>query len=177
MSITFHVFLRRDRTPSAADWSAAIRAAGFAVQLPADFDPAAHSGYLPCPDDLTGFELYRDPFSEHAFEIGADGAKAVGERNTAFTFRFSGRDSDLAAATAAAATLAAMTDGILFDSETGHFIAADQALAWARNERYEPVAIYRHRSSRRRARLRPSTVIRLLIVIALAIAAFQLLQR
>jgi hypothetical protein len=177
MSITFHVFLRRDRTPSAAAWSEAIRAAGFAVQLPADFDPATHSGYLPCPDDLTGFELYRDPFSERAFEIGPDGSTAVGDRNTAMTFRFSGRDSDLVAATAAAATLASMSDGVLFDTEAGHFIAADQALAWARNERYEPIAIYRHRSSRRKARLRPATVIRLLIIIALAIAAFQLLQR
>ena len=172
--ISFNVFLDRDRLPAAADWARVIREGGFETQLDTGFDPRSYSGYLPCPDDRTGFEFYLEAFDAPTDEIGEDGAKVIGARNAVVSLRFSGRDSDRAAATAAAATLAAMTDGILFDTESGHFIAASEALAWARNEKYQPVAVRRRRFNRRRARLTPSMIVRLLVILALAAMVFWL---
>lgn len=172
--ITYSVFLDRTRLPTAADWARTIREAGFDVQLNADFEPASFSGYLPCPDERTGFEYYLESFTTPTLEIGEAGAKAIGPRNSVASLRFSGRASDREAASAAAATLAAMTDGVLFDTEPGHFIAADEALGWARNERYEPIATYRRRAMRRKARLTPPIILRLLIILFLVVAIYWL---
>lgn len=172
--ISYNVFLERDRLPAAIDWARAMREAGFDVQLPEDFEPGSHSGYLPCPDDRTGFEYYLESFTAPTIEIGEAGAQAVGARNSVASLRFSGRPSDRAAAVAAAATLTVMTDGVLFDTEPGHFIAADAALAWARNERYQPLAVYRRRSARRKARLSAPIIVRLLIILVLVIMIYWL---
>lgn len=172
--ITYNVFLDRARLPAAADWARLIREAGFDVELSTDFDPAAHSGYLPCPDDRTGFEYYLESFTTPTLEIGAAGAKVVGARDSVVSLRFSGRPSDRSAATAAAATLAVATDGVLFDTEPGHFISADAALAWARNERYQPLVTYHRRAMRRKARLTAPIILRLLIILFLVAAIYWL---
>ncbi|GFE88023.1 hypothetical protein [Steroidobacter agaridevorans] len=172
--ITYNVFLDRTRLPAAADWARTIREAGFEVQLNAEFEPGSFSGYLPCPDDRTGFEYYLESFTTPTLEIGDAGAQAIGSRNAVASLRFSGRSSDRDAASAAAATLAAMTDGVLFDTEPGHFIAADEALAWARNERYQPIATYHRRAMRRKARLTPPIILRLLIILFLVLAIYWL---
>ena len=172
--ITYNVFLDRTRLPHAADWARVIREAGFDVQLNTDFAPDSFSGYLPCPDDRTGFEYYLESFIAPTIEIGDAGTKAIGPRNTVATLRFSGRPSDRDAASAAAATLTAMTDGVLFDTEPGHFISADEALAWARNERYQPIATYHRRAMRRKARLTPPIILRLLMILFLVFAIYWL---
>jgi hypothetical protein len=172
--ITYNVFLDRTRLPAAADWAHVIREAGFDVQLNTDFEPGSYSGYVPCPDDRTGFEYYLESFSTPTLEIGEAGAQAIGPRNTVASLRFSGRSSDRDAASAAAATLTAITDGVLFDTEPGHFIAADEALAWARNERYQPIATYHRRAMRRKARLTPPIILRLLIILFLVLAIYWL---
>jgi hypothetical protein len=172
--ITYHVFLDRTRLPAAADWARVIREAGFDIQLNTEFEPDSFSGYLPCPDDRTGFEYYLESFTTPTIEIGEAGARVIGSRNTMASLRFSGRSSDHSAASAAAATLTAMTDGVLFDTEPGHFIAADAALAWARNERYQPIAIYHRRAMRRKARLTPPVILRLLIILFLVFAIYWL---
>jgi hypothetical protein len=172
--ITYNVFMDRSRLPAAAEWARVIRESGFDVQLAADFEPGSFSGYLPCPDDRTGFEYYLESFTTPTLEIGDAGAKAIGARDTVASLRFSGRASDRNAASAAAATLTAMTDGVLFDTEPGHFISADEALAWARNERFEPVAISHRRSMRRRARLTAPIILRLLIILFLVLAIYWL---
>jgi hypothetical protein len=173
MSFSFHVFTHRARIPHAHAWAEAIAAQGFATVLAwgADpgFDPATFSGYVPCPDDRTGFDLFAEPYSEANFEIGPDGMEVIGARDTVLTFRISGRESDRDAAMEAAATLTLLTDGILFDVDARHFVAAPAVLAWARAEKYTPVAVYRIRASRRRSRIRISSIVRLLIVLALAI--------
>jgi hypothetical protein len=170
MSISFHVFAHRARIPDARVWSEAIARHGFDTSLDPGFDPASFSGYVPCPDERSGFDLFVEPYSAANFEIGPDGMRAIGARDIVLTFRFSGRETDRAAATAAAAALTLLTDGILFDAETRHFVAAPAVLAWARGEKYVPVAAYRIRASRRRARIRISTIVRLLIVLALAVS-------
>lgn len=172
--ISFDVFLDRQRLPSAADWARMVREGNFEAQLNSGFDPHSYSGYLPCPDDRSGFEYYLEAFDEPTPEIGAEGAKVIGARNAVVSLRFTGRPADRAIATAAAATLAAMTDGVLFDSEPGHFVAAADALAWARNEKYQPIAVSRRRVNRRRARLTPPIIFRLLLILALSAAVFWL---
>lgn len=175
--ISYNVFLDRDRLPAASDWARTIREAGFDVQLSTEFEPGSYSGYLPCPDDRTGFEYYLESFTAPTYKLGEideAGVKAIGQRHTVASLRFSGRPTDRSAAVAAAATLTAMTDGVLFDSEPGHFIAADEALAWARNERYQPSAVSRRRSARRKARLTPPIILRLLIILFLVIAVYWL---
>lgn len=172
--ISYNVFLDRDRLPAATDWARVIREAGFEVQLSTEFEPGSHSGYVPCPDDRTGFEYYLESFATPTLEIGEVGARAIGQRHTVVSLRVSGRPADRTAAAAAAATLTAMTDGVLFDTEPGHFIAADQALAWARNERYQPLAVYRRRAARRKARLTAPIILRLLIILFLVFAVYWL---
>lgn len=151
-----------------------IREAGFDVRMSTAFEPRSHSGYVPCPDERSGFEYYVESFETPTLEIGATGARAIGDRDTVASLRFTGRAADRSAAVAAAATLTATADGVLFDTESGHFIASDQALAWGRNERYQPVAIYRRRSARRKARLTPPVILRLLIILFLVVAVYWL---
>ena len=67
-----------------------------------------------------------------------------------------------------------MSDGILFDSELGHFIASADALAWARNDKYEPIAVAYRRANRRKARLTPPIILRLLLILLLVAAIFWL---
>lgn len=172
--ISYNVFLDRERLPSGTDWARVLRESGFETQLPADFDPRTHSGYLPCPDERIGFEYFLEPLDAPPPEIGASGTQAIGKRNAVVSLRFSGRRLDQEAAASVAATLAAMSDGILFDSEPGHFIAAADALAWARNESYEPLAIARRRANRRKARLTAPIILRLLIILFLVAAIFWL---
>lgn len=173
--ISYNVFLDRERLPTAADWARVLREGGFETQLNPELDPRTHSGYLPCPDDRTGFEYYLEPLDAPTPEIGDEGAKVIGTRNAVVSLRFSGRRTDREAAAAVAATLAAMSDGVLFDSEPGHFIAAADALAWARNEKYQPVAVSRRRANRRKARLTAPVILRLLIILVLAAAIWWLL--
>lgn len=172
--ISYNVFLKGDRLPIAEDWARVIRDAGFDVQMSTEFEPRSHSGYVPCPDERSGFEYYVESFKTPTPEIGETGAKLIGERDTVASLRFTGRAADRAAAVAAAATLAATADGVLFDTEAGHFIAAEQALAWGRNERYQPAAIHRRRSARRKARLTPPIILRLLIILFLVVAIYWL---
>lgn len=174
--ISYNVFLDRERLPTAADWARVLREGGFETQLNPELEPQTHSGYVPCPDERTGFEYYLEPFDAPTPEIGEEGAKVIGKRNAVVSLRLSGRDLDKDAAASAAATLAAMTDGVLFDSESGHFITADEALAWARNERYQPLAVARRRTNRRKARLTPPIILRLLMILFL-VAAIWWLQK
>jgi hypothetical protein len=176
MPINIHVFVHRGRIPTAAQWAQEIRQRGFATQLPGDFDPLSCSGYLPCPDDRTGFELYVEPFSRSSIELSAAALPVVGDRDTLLTFRLSGREVDLEAAKAAAASLAAMSDGVVFDEESGHFVDAQTALAWARAQEYRPVAVRRLRASRRRSRFRWSSAFRLLLVLAFAATVLYFLR-
>ena len=168
--ISYNVFLDRERLPTAAEWTRVLREGGFETQLDPSFEPRSHSGYLPCPDERIGFEYYLEPFDAPTPEIGDEGAQVIGKRNAVVSLRFSGRPLDREAAAGAAATLAAMSDGVLFDSEPGHFISSADALAWARNERYQPVAVSRRRANRRKARLTPPIILRLLIILTLVAA-------
>ncbi|MET0532738.1 MAG: hypothetical protein ABW171_00800 [Steroidobacter sp.] len=172
--ISYNVFLDRERLPGVADWARVLEEGSFGTKLNIEFDPRTHSGYVPCPDDRTGFEYYLEAFERPTYEIGEEGAKVIGKRNAVVSLRLSGRPSDREAAIGAAATLAAMTDGVLFDSESGHFISSADALAWARNEKYQPIATARRRAARRKARLTPPIILRLLMILFLVAAIYWL---
>jgi hypothetical protein len=167
MTVSYTVFLAKERMPSGEDWQRAAKEAGFGIELSEAIDPATHSGYVPCPDDRAGFELYSEPYQRGRIDVSSAGADAIGERDTSVTLRFSGRTADRDAAVAAAASLTATSDGILFDGEAGHFIDARSALAWARNDEYRPIAV--HRARKKRSRIRASTVIRILMLLLITV--------
>lgn len=139
MSICFHVFLRRDRLPHPRKWANAIMQNGFSVALDTAFDPATHSGYLPCPDEAAGFEFYLASVASSDLVPDESSKRLVSDCDVVATFCFGGRQSDLVAAVAASATLAKMTGGILLDAESGHFIGADSVLDWAHESSYQPL--------------------------------------
>jgi len=176
MSISFHVFTRSDRLPSMAQWAQALHACGIPASPDANADLQRFSGYLPCPDERVGFELYVEPYSSAHLEFGPDAPNVVGDTDFVLTFRLSGRAADLDAAMLAAASLASLSDGILFDSQSRHYIAASSAMDWARRQAYHPLAVYRARAQRRRSRHRIATLLRLLLLL-IVVAAFLLLYR
>lgn len=137
MSICFHVFLAKDRLPHPREWSNAITENGFPVVLDTDFNPMTHSGYLPCPDEKTGFEYGLD--SAASFDLVSDESnkRLIRDCDVVATFCFGGRKTDLVAAMAASATLTKMTSGVLLDAESGHFVGSESALNWARETSYQ----------------------------------------
>lgn len=140
MSICFHVFLRRDRLPDPRKWANAILENGFSIALNTAFDPVMHSGYLPCPgDEGAGFEYYLDSAASSDLVSDESSKRLVRGCDVVATFCFGGRQSDLAAARAASATLTRITGGILLDAESGHFIDADSVLDWAHESNYQPL--------------------------------------
>ena len=174
MAISYSVFLAKDRMPSGAAWLDAAKQAGLALEFSPAIDPTTHNGYVPCPDERAGFELFCEPYRREHAEVSPAAAAAISDRDTSVTLRFTGRTQDREAAAMAAAALASMTDGILYDGEAGHFIDSNAALAWARNDSYRPFAVHRGRARSRRSRIRASTVVRLLML-ALVTIVFWLL--
>jgi hypothetical protein len=76
MSISLSVFLNAARLPPPIEWQAAIRSAGFDVELDTDFDPRAFSGFLPAKyrGRAAGFEYYLDQVS--GMDLGSEGRAA-----------------------------------------------------------------------------------------------------
>jgi hypothetical protein len=134
MSVTVSVFFNAARAPTPVEWQDVIRAAGFDVQLDTDFDFQTFSGFLPATyrGAPAGFEL--------SFErIAADGSLGSKERTAAAA----GADScamlvthsnlrEMVSAALAAAVLAALTGGVLFDDESNEAHSSSEAAVWAR---------------------------------------------
>src|SRR5215471_10845093 len=73
MSVSVSVFLKAARLPTPVDWQAAIRAAGFEVELDTDFEPRTFSGFLPATyrGRTAGFEYYLDQIAGTA-DLGSE---------------------------------------------------------------------------------------------------------
>src|SRR5688500_1690911 len=111
MSTDLNVFLKGAKIPTAAQWTSALAAAGFKIRIDEKLDVARHSGYLPVEFDgeESGFEL---TWSDR----GA-------------SFRCSGQD-EIRAASAAAAVLARLTEGTVYDPQTDRSVSAPEAIPW-----------------------------------------------
>ncbi len=132
MSIGHLVFLRRADMPTPIAWAAAIRAAGFPMELDVDFDVDALAGFLPCTDEgnPAGFEYACERVADA--ELDDDARACAGGRDVVVSLVTHGDLRGLATAVAAGATLAGLADGVLWNESAGEAITARAAPAHAR---------------------------------------------
>ena len=128
MSLERDVFLAADRIPTVAAWQAALQQAGIDLIL----DLLTHDGFLPLTHEgrATGFELGLRVVD------GAEAALADG-RDRVAVFQWHGDFASAIAAVLAAAVLAALTDGVLYDVEAGVVVPTAEVLSAARAEAAE----------------------------------------
>ena len=79
-------------------------------------------------DQPSGFEFYFDT-AENAF---GDRPDALGDRTHAVTFATHSKMHELVCALYAAGALARITDGLLFDGESGDFLDSERILVLAK---------------------------------------------
>lgn len=134
MSISRTVYVRREKVPSPTAWSAAIRAAGFPLEIHTDFDVERLSGFLPCVYDgrSSGFEYFFSTVDQIREDNEDCVLPDVGERDIGIAFVTRSSTLGLATAAIAAAVLCEMTDGILHDEEADELVDAKNAMADAR---------------------------------------------
>lgn len=136
MSVETSVFLESERLPRGDVWSDAVREASVPLELDRAFDPQTFSGYLPCryENKESGFEYFFGTVS--AAGVDESLIDRVGARDAVVTLVTHSDFSELYAATFAAAVLAEITDGIVYDSESGDLISGNEARSWAEAQRY-----------------------------------------
>ncbi|WP_456280884.1 hypothetical protein M1D55_01360 [Cupriavidus sp. JZ107] len=139
MSQDFVVYLKQRDMPSPVAWGSAIVEAGFSAKLYTDFDVRSFSGFLPCSvnDEISGFEYYASAVSAKELEQ----LQLAQEIDFSILFCAGSRPSELIAALAASSVLAAMSDGTIEDPQVGEFIAAPNAIAWARSKQARLLAM------------------------------------
>ena len=117
--------------PTVAQWQDAIASSGLNIELDPEIDNlAAFTGYLPAVFDEqpAGFEFYFDT-AENAF---GERPPAIGDRTHAVTFATHSEIRELVCALYAASALAKLTDGLMFDEDSGEFVDSDRILAMAK---------------------------------------------
>ena len=130
MSVDTILFVR-ESLPTVAQWQEAIAAAGLNIELDPEIDDlAAFTGYLPAVfnEQPAGFEFYFDT-AENAF---GERPPAIGDRTHAVTFATHSEIRELVCALYAAAALAKIADGLMFDEESGGFVDCDHIFAIAK---------------------------------------------
>lgn len=126
VSVYVDVYLEPHRMLNPPAWAAAIREAGFPLEMDTDWDPEDFNGFLPCRyrGVDSGFEFYRDLLEESELrERGVPlGRRLRISHVTHSLFR------EAACAGIAAAVLCSATDGVL--SEEGETpLSADGVVA------------------------------------------------
>jgi hypothetical protein len=134
MSVSVSVFFKAASQPTPIAWQATIREAGFELELDTDFDPQTFRGFLPgtyrgLP---AGFEFYLDQI-DGAGGAGSErrAAAAVGH-DRCVTLVTHASMAEGISASLAAASLAVVTNGVLFDDESDEAHPPSEALVWAR---------------------------------------------
>jgi hypothetical protein len=133
MSVVMSLFLNRSRMPTPKDWAEAIRSNGFEMEMDSDFDAGSFTGFLPCKygGQDAGFEYLRE--SVNRSELPDHASAQVGERDIVLSFVTHSDLRELASSLIASAVLCAISDGVLWDTESDEFIPASHALEWARS--------------------------------------------
>src|ERR1700722_17935268 len=131
--MSMHVIL--ESVPSAADWQAAITAAGVKLALAPRLDPTNHSGYIPVQfDDIeSGFEfsVASVPDSVPTF---LPFLKPHDSRKVSANFTWGGDMLEMCCVFAAASALAKLSGGVLFQAEDGTQYSGDAAIQAAKAE-------------------------------------------
>jgi hypothetical protein len=141
MSVSVSVFLKDDRLPTPTEWQAAIRGAGFAVELDTDFDPRTFTGFLPATYRglAAGFEYYLDEVAGTT-DLGSERRVAAASGQELYvTLVTHSSMAETLSATLAAAVLAEVTAGTLFDDESDEAHPGASATAWARSQEAEGI--------------------------------------
>jgi hypothetical protein len=138
MSMELHVLLQDTRVPTVTEWQQAIREAGFDLLLDSSLRLREDTGFSPAVyrGNETGFEFDLWPASDIT-DTYPDVASRIGGRDMAANFRWGGDLLECAAAVIAAAALARLTDGVLFDPQEGDLASGDEAIEMARQETQE----------------------------------------
>jgi hypothetical protein len=135
MSIELHIFLEKSKVPTRDLWQAEIERLGFPAVIDSPFDLQRDTGFRPASYEgaATGFEFYLES-SKTIIESYPHVAPHVGNRDVCATFRWGGDLAEMGAASAAAASLAKLTDGIYFHPDDDLLYTADEALKATRTD-------------------------------------------
>lgn len=122
------VYMRHGALPSGRSWALAVKDAEFALALDGEFDTENFSGYLPCryQGAPSGFEYFAAKVTDDeraAFDVPP-------ELDFVVTLATRGDESELACAVIALGVLCRMTNGLLYDPQSGASITPDEAMDW-----------------------------------------------
>ena len=139
MSTETHVFFR-GKLPSKAALMRAMKELGFPFALkPATGSLERQSGFMPMTlrREETGVEF--DAYDDHAAveEFATEGVDASFERRA--SFRWGGDFQEAVAGMSAAAALAKLMNGVVFDEAEDRLLSVDDAIALARKNLQELV--------------------------------------
>lgn len=124
------VFFAWERLPTAAEWQVAISQGGFPLRLDVAVDLATAEGVIPAEyaGESTGFEYFIDTDAELPEGAPFD---AEGPTLRACAVLVSRSTTEMHAAVAAAAALAQLTSGVLYDDAEARAYGPDDAIGWA----------------------------------------------
>jgi hypothetical protein len=135
MSHAIQIFVGPKGLPTISEWQQAIDGLGFNVKLDPSVDPATHSGYWPAvfEDRETGFEFYLDTSKDVLRHYSHIKSKVGGSKFCA-SFVLHSDMLELGAASAAAAALTSLTNGVWFYADGDVLYDASEAIASARQD-------------------------------------------
>lgn len=124
-------YLNREDVPARNSLQAAIHELGFKVALDDSYEPFGTKGYLPCTLDGedAGFDLRFQRVEEGT---SSNLASAIGGRDTAMKFRWSGDPREQLAALAVCAALVKKFGAIVHEPEQDKLLTLDELLDRAR---------------------------------------------
>jgi hypothetical protein len=133
MSLTSTVYLHHSKLPDPKAWAAAIRSAGFALEMDSDFDVKTFSGFLPCTHEgeKAGFEYYYGEIDPA--DLSDETRANLGGRDVYVSFVSHSEIRELISAVIAASVLCDLADGVFHDDESGEDFSAQTALERARD--------------------------------------------
>ena len=127
-----HVFVATRDMPVRDRWQERLDLSGFGTVLDEAFAPDVDRGFVPVTfgGTTTGFEFSLGEASSIT-DAYPQAVARIGDRGSCATFTWSGSLDELAAAVTAAASLAAIGDGIYFDPQDDAFLVGADALMHA----------------------------------------------
>ncbi len=135
MSFDLDVYFNHSKLPSLGQWAESVSREGFRLTFPESVNLTTHTGYLPAVlgDEESGFEFFVSDLDEPDELLPEEVRSLVPAANALANFCCHGMDECLAA-TVAAAVLAQLTGGVVFDPQGSGCFQGQEAIAHARAE-------------------------------------------
>jgi hypothetical protein len=132
MSVDIYVLLNKSSLPSVKTWQSALNSLGTSVTLDDAFDPFHDSGFVPCKfgTTSTGFEFFletRDGLVGTYPQL----ADHMQNYDSGAVFSWSSDMKECAAAISAAAALATVGQGIMYDPQEDAWFGVPDAREYA----------------------------------------------